>query len=51
MRRGDTVTDQRLSDQSVALIVKRSKARGPPPRPCSPGTRCAPGYATAPAAR
>src|ERR1035438_1615424 len=27
MRRGDTVTDQRLSDQAVALIVKR-RAQG-----------------------
>jgi integrase len=32
MRRGDTLTDRRLSDQSVALIVKRrAKQAGLPP--------------------
>jgi hypothetical protein len=42
MRRGDTLTSERLSDQSVALIVKRRAATasirpGPPratARPC-----------------
>jgi hypothetical protein len=38
MRRGDTVTDQRLSDQSVALIVKRrAQGRGPHPPPLLSG--------------
>jgi len=44
MRRGDTVGAERLTDQSVALIIK---SRGPPtfPPSCSqssPGTRCVP---------
>ena len=42
LRRGDNLTDRRLSDQSVALIVKR-RARPPASPPsCSPATRCAP---------
>ena len=42
MRRGDKLTDRRLTDQSVALIVKRrAQAAGVPPS-SSPGTRCAP---------
>ena len=47
MRRGDTLTDQRLSDQSVALIVKRrGQAAGLPPRSLS-GHSLRAGYATA----
>jgi hypothetical protein len=40
MRRGDTVTEDRLSDQSVALIVKRhAQATGLPPTLLSVPTR------------
>ena len=49
MRRGETLTTERLSDQSVALIIKR-RAQGPracPPR-CCPDTRCAPGTSPPP---
>lgn len=47
MRRGDTLTDQRLSDQSVALIVKRrATAAGVPPALLS-GHSLRAGYATA----
>ena len=50
MRRGDTLTDQRLSDQSVALIVKRrAQAAGLPPALLS-GHSLRAGYATAAAA-
>ena len=50
MRRGDTVTDERLSDQSVALIVKRrAQAAGLPPGDLS-GHSLRAGYATAAAA-
>jgi hypothetical protein len=41
LRRGDTLTDRRLSDQSLALIVKRRAISGGlPPRP-RPLGRCA----------
>jgi site-specific recombinase XerD len=47
MRRGDTLTDQRLSDQSVALIVKRrARTAGLPPALLS-GHSLRAGYATA----
>ena len=47
MRRGDTLTDQRLSDQSVALIVKRcANGAGVPPELLS-GHSLRAGYATA----
>ena len=50
MRRGDTVTKDRLSDQSVALIVKRrAQAAGLPPTLLS-GHSLRAGYATAAAA-
>jgi len=50
MRRGDTVTDRRLSDQSVALIVKRrARTAGLPPALLS-GHSLRAGYATAAAA-
>ena len=50
MRRGDTVTGERLSDQSVALIVKRrAQAAGVPPELLS-GHSLRAGYATAAAA-
>ena len=50
MRRGDTLTDRRLSDQSVALIVKRRAAgAGLPHAPLS-GHSLRAGYATAAAA-
>jgi site-specific recombinase XerD len=50
MRRGDTVTDERLSDQSVALILKRrARAAGLPPERLS-GHSLRAGYATAAAA-
>ena len=50
MRRGDNLTDQRLSDQSVALIVKRrANAAGVPPELLS-GHSLRAGYATAAAA-
>ena len=50
MRRGDTLTDRRLSDQSVALIVKRrAQAAGLPPALLS-GHSLRAGYATAAAA-
>ncbi|MBV8955787.1 MAG: hypothetical protein JO243_22690 [Solirubrobacterales bacterium] len=50
MRRGDTVTNERLSDQSVALIVKRrARAAGLPPEDLS-GHSLRAGYATAAAA-
>ncbi len=50
MRRGDTVTEQRLSDPSVALIVKRrARAAGLPPALLS-GHSLRAGYATAAAA-
>ena len=44
MRRGDTVGQQRLTDQSVALIIKSRARTAPLPAelPSSPGTRCAP---------
>ncbi|MGZ4288790.1 MAG: tyrosine-type recombinase/integrase [Solirubrobacteraceae bacterium] len=42
LRRGDNLTDQRLSDQSVALIVKRRAIAAGVPPSCSPATRCAP---------
>ena len=43
MRRGDNLTDHRLSDQSVALIIKRrAQAATAPHRRCSPGTRSGP---------
>src|SRR5207249_91092 len=45
MRRGDTLTDQRLSDQSVALIVKRrAQAAGVRPEKLS-GHSLRAGYA------
>jgi site-specific recombinase XerD len=47
MRRGDTITTRRLSDQSVALIVKRrATAAGVPPELLS-GHSLRAGYATA----
>jgi integrase len=47
LRRGDTLTDQRLSDQSVALIVKRrARAAGVPAAELS-GHSLRAGYATA----
>jgi hypothetical protein len=47
LRRGDHLTDQRLSDQSVALIVKRrATAVGVPPELLS-GHSLRAGYATA----
>jgi site-specific recombinase XerD len=50
MRRGDKLTDRRLSDQSVALIVKRrAQAAGLPPTFLS-GHSLRSGYATAAAA-
>jgi site-specific recombinase XerD len=50
MRRGDTLTDQRLSDQSVALIIKRRAGdAGLPPEKLS-GHSLRAGYATAAAA-
>jgi site-specific recombinase XerD len=50
LRRGDKLTDQRLSDQSVALIVKRRAiAAGVPPALLS-GHSLRAGYATAAAA-
>jgi site-specific recombinase XerD len=50
MRRGDTLTDRRLSDQSVALIVKRrAQAAGVRPEKLS-GHSLRAGYATAAAA-
>ena len=50
LRRGDTLTDQRLSDQSVALIVKRrARAAGVPAAELS-GHSLRAGYATAAAA-
>jgi integrase len=50
LRRGDTLTDQRLSDQSVALIVKRrARAAGVPVAELS-GHSLRAGYATAAAA-
>ena len=50
LRRGDNLTDQRLSDQSVALIVKRrATAAGVPPELLS-GHSLRAGYATAAAA-
>ena len=50
MRRGDNLTDGRLSDQSVALIVKRrAEAAGVPATPLS-GHSLRAGYATAAAA-
>ena len=50
MRRGDKLTDRRLSDQSVALIVKRrAQAAGLPPTFLS-GHSLRAGYATAAAA-
>ena len=49
MRRGDTLTDRRLTDQSVALIVKRrAQAAGLPPLLSGHSLRA--GYATAAAA-
>jgi site-specific recombinase XerD len=50
MRRGDTLTDRRLSDQSVALIVKRrAQTAGLPPTLLS-GHSLRAGYATEAAA-
>ena len=50
MRRGDKPTDRRLTDQSVALIVKRrAQAGGVPPTFLS-GHSLRAGYATAAAA-
>jgi integrase len=50
MRRGDTLTDQRLSEQSVALIIKRRAGdAGLPPEKLS-GHSLRAGYATAAAA-
>ena len=50
LRRGDTLTDQRLSDQSVALIVKRrARTAGVPAAELS-GHSLRAGYATAAAA-
>ena len=50
MRRGDTLTDRRLSDQSVALIVKRrALSAGVDPAKLS-GHSLRAGYATAAAA-
>jgi site-specific recombinase XerD len=50
MRRGDTLTDRRLSDQSVALIIKRrAAAAGVQPAKLS-GHSLRAGYATAAAA-
>jgi site-specific recombinase XerD len=50
MRRGDNLTDRRLSDQSVALILKRrAEAAGVPPALLS-GHSLRAGYATAAAA-
>jgi hypothetical protein len=50
LRRGDNLTDRRLSDQSVALIVKRrASAAGVPPELLS-GHSLRAGYATAAAA-
>jgi site-specific recombinase XerD len=50
MRRGDTLTGERLSDQSVALIIKRrARAAGLPPEELS-GHSLRAGYATAAAA-
>jgi integrase len=50
IRRGDTLTDQRLSDQTVALIVKRrARAAALPPEDLS-GHSLRAGYATAAAA-
>ena len=50
LRRGDNLTDQRLSDQSVALIIKRrATAAGVPPGLLS-GHSLRAGYATAAAA-
>ncbi|MGO9956473.1 MAG: tyrosine-type recombinase/integrase, partial [Solirubrobacteraceae bacterium] len=50
MRRGDTLTDRRLSDQSVALIIKRrAQAAGVRPEQLS-GHSLRAGYATAAAA-
>ena len=50
MRRGDNLTDRRLSDQSVALIVKRrAEAAGVSPALLS-GHSLRAGYATAAAA-
>jgi site-specific recombinase XerD len=50
MRRGDTLTGERLSDQSVALIIKRrARAAGLPPEELS-GQSLRAGYATAAAA-
>jgi integrase len=50
LRRGDNLTDRRLSDQSVALIVKRrARAAGVPPELLS-GHSLRAGYATAAAA-
>ena len=51
MRRGETITDRRLSDQSVALIIKRraTRARLPHTEDLS-GHSLRAGYATAAAA-
>ena len=50
MRRGDTLTEQRLTDQSVALIIKRrAQAAGVRPELLS-GHSLRAGYATAAAA-
>ena len=50
LRRGDNLTDRRLSDQSVGLIVKRrARAAGVPPALLS-GHSLRAGYATAAAA-
>jgi site-specific recombinase XerD len=51
MRRGDTLTDRRLSDQSVALIIKkRARAAGLPHTELLSGHSLRAGYATTAAA-
>lgn len=50
MRRGDTLTDRRLSDQSVALIVKRRAQAAGLPSAFLSGHSLRAGYATAAAA-
>ena len=50
MRRGDTLTDRRLSDQSVALIVKRRAQAAGLPTALLSGHSLRAGYATAAAA-
>ena len=47
MRRGDTLTKQRISDQSVALIVKRRAQAAGLPTALLSGHSLRAGYATA----